>query len=114
MCLKETFTSSQIKEALITNCIGNNSIELIPYILSKNCEVKFRNKIRFYGYLKELLNCAHKKKKGELFLKIEKYNWVDDEDIVYYNFYDGVHIYDHLSIEVTERENKLILDVMPF
>ncbi|SHI60777.1 hypothetical protein SAMN04488096_10312 [Mesonia phycicola] len=114
MYTKKTFTIQQIKKALINCCIHNNSAAFIPYLLSNNVEVSSPNKSRFYSCFKSFLYCAHKNKEGNLTLKIEKYKWVNDENIVYYNFYDEVHTYDRVSFEIKETNNKLHIDTMPF
>jgi hypothetical protein len=49
---------------------------------------------------------------GELYLKIEKYDYIPDA--LFYNFYDNYHTFSRLSIEVEDKGDKIYIDVMPF
>ena len=101
-----------IKRCLIDTCINNNAKEFIKHLLSKKVETEMPNKTRFYSFFKHMLNCAKQKSVGKWTLRIEKTNW--NKDTLAYNFYDEKHKNARLSIMVTEHNNKLTLETMPF
>ena len=113
MADKPSFGIEEIKEKLITCCINCNAIDFLPYLLSPSVTVDFPNKIRFYGFLKSILNCARQDSQGTLELRIEREPW-DQENVLAYNFYDEVHTYSRINLKVKEENNTLHLDLLPF
>jgi hypothetical protein len=61
-----------------------------------------------------MLDNVHQVAIGRLKVKIEAPSWESDEELVYYNFYDDSHIHPLLSITLKDKNNKLILDIIPF
>lgn len=71
----KTFPIEEIKQNLIKSCIHLNAFHFLPYPLSPTVTVAFPNKIRFYGFLKTLLDCAAKDSRGKLEIRIERESW---------------------------------------
>ncbi len=110
---KVVYGIEEIKEKLIECCINCDAIDFLPYLLSPSVTVDFPNKIRFYGFLKSILNCARPELQGILELKIEKEPW-DPENVLSYNFYDEVNKYPRINLKVKEENNNLHLDLLSF
>ena len=103
-----------IKRTLFESCRSYNALMFLPYLLSPAVRVGFPNKIRFYSSLKNALTLAKERSFGELELKIEKVFWEDDPELLAYNFYDQIHQYPRINLQVKETEDSLFIDVMPF
>lgn len=103
-----------IKNELILSCITGDSKRFIPFLLSKNVKTEMPNKIRFYSFFKHMIECSKQNSIGKWTLRIEEASWHDKQNTLAYNFYDEKHKYARLSIMVTEQNDKLILDTMPF
>ena len=103
-----------IKTELVNCCLDNKPQQFIPYILSKNVQTEMPNKTRFYSFFKHMLVCAKQKSIGNWTLKIEQTNWNKGQNTMAYNFYDEKHKYARLSIIVTEQNDSLTLETMPF
>ena len=111
--IEKIFEIEEIKQNLIKSCIDLNSFHFLPYLLSPSVTVGFPNKIRFYGFLKSILNCAGKDSLGMLELRIEREPG-EKENVLSYNFYDEVHKYPRINLKVKEENNSLNLDLLPF
>ena len=109
----EGFEIEEIKQNLIKSCADLNAFHFLPYLLSPLVSVDFPNKIRFYGFLKSILNCARQDSQGPLELRIEREPW-DKDNVLAYNFYDEVHTYSRINLKVKEENNILHLDLLPF
>ena len=103
-----------IKTELVNCCLDNKPQQFIPCLLSKNVKTEMPNKTRFYSFYKHMLNCAKQKSEGKWTLRIEKTNWNGGQNTLAYNFYDEKHLYARLSIMVTEQNEKITLETMPF
>ena len=79
---------------------------------SETLEFSAINKMMYYRYYKRMVNCTKLSSMGELYLKIEKYDYIPDA--LFYNFYDNYHTFSRLSIEVEDKGDKIYIDVMPF
>lgn len=103
-----------IREKLTETCLNQRPKDFIPFLLSEKVKTEMPNKTRFYSFFKHMLNCAKQKSVGNWTLKIEQTNWNKEKDTLAYNFYDEKHKYARLSIMVTEHNDKLTLETMPF
>lgn len=103
-----------IKEKLTESCLNQRPIDFIPFLLSEKVKTEMPNKTRFYSFFKHMLVCAKQKSIGNWTLKIEQTNWNNGHNTMAYNFYDEKHKYARLSIMVTEQNDKLTLETMPF
>ncbi len=103
-----------IKEHLIQSCKSFDAFHFLPYLLSPLVEIDFPNKIRFYRFLKYLLENVKEESGGALHLKIETGPWEEDEKILSYNFYDEVHKFPRINLQVKEMENRIFIDLKPF
>ncbi len=103
-----------IKKALVSSCIRMNSFLFIPFLISKKVKTNFQNKWRFYFFYRYMLKSVRQENNGILVLKIEQPFGIDDVNVKLYNFYDNCHKYARLTIVVTEKNNEIHLDVMPF
>ena len=114
MNIKGDYEIEEIKKQLINSCINFNSRSFLPYLLSPSVIVSFPNKVRFYNYFSDILNGAKEISQGNLELRVEKESWEEDKDLVAYNFYDQVHQYPRINLQVKETTNNLFLDISPF
>ena len=103
-----------IKQKLIESCKSFDAFMFLPYLLSPVVRVNSPNKIRFYSSYKEILNSVKTRSVGILELIIEKESWEKDEDVLAYNFYDQVHEYPRINLQVKEKESCLFIDILPF
>ena len=104
----------EIKQKLIQSCKSFDAFHFLPYLLSPVVEIDFPNKIRFYRYLKYILNSAKEESEGSLLLKIEAGPWEEDEKLLSYNFYDEVHKYPQINLQIKEIEDRVFIDLKPF
>lgn len=102
-----------IKKALSHSCINGNPKEFIPFLLSPSVKTEMPNKTRFYSFFKHMLYCGKQKSIGKWTLRIENKNWNNGKAMAY-NFYDEKHKHARLSIMVTEQNDRIILETMPF
>lgn len=113
MKTQKSFQIEEIKQNLIQSCIEFNAFHFLPYLLSPTVTVDYPNKIRFYGFLKSILNNAGNDSQGTLELRIEREHW-DPENVLSYNFYDKGHTYSRINLKVKEENNCLFIDLVPF
>lgn len=106
--------NEKIKAELILSCTNNNPELFLPFLMSEKVETEAPNKMDFYHFFKGMLNEAHIRAKGKLTLKIEESTDDTDKVVFDYMFYDNVHKHALLSIEVTEKNNNIHLNIMPF
>ena len=104
----------EIKQNLIQSCITFDAFHFLPYLLSPVVEIDFPNKIRFYRFLKYLLKTAKEEATGSLQLRIESEPWEEDKQLFFYNFYDEVHKYPQINLQVKEMEDRIFIDLKPF
>ncbi len=110
----ESASIEEIKQNLIQSCITFNAFHFLPYLLSPVVEIDFPKKIRFYRFLKYLLETAKEESEGALHLKIETGPWEEDAEILSYNFYDEVHLHPRLNLQVKENRDSIFIDLKPF
>lgn len=106
--------TEKIKAALVLSCVKNNPKSFLPLLMSIDVQTEFPNKMVFYQFFENMLNCAHESLEGELTLKIEKTIQFADKQSVNYCFYDNIHKYSRFTIEVKESDNLICLGIMPF
>ena len=109
---KNTFTKDEILDILIESVMTFNSSLLKACLWSENLEFSGLNTMRFYRYYKGMVICKKASSIGELYLKIEKYDY--SPDALFYIFHDNYHKYSRLSIEVKNKGEKVYINVMPF
>lgn len=110
----EIFNIELIKEQLVKSCKTCNAKDFLPYLLSPLVRIDFPNKIRFYSFLKYLLETAKEKSGGALELRIEAGPWEEDEELLAYNFYDEVHKFPRINLKVKEIGDEIFINVKPF
>lgn len=103
-----------IKKQLIKSCVNNKPKAFVPYLLAKEVVTGMPNKILFYAFFKSMVEYASKSSKGPLLLRIEQPEWLIDPGVTHYNFYDSIHRYSRLTIEVKETDKYIYLDTLPF
>lgn len=115
--MKSVNSIENIKNELIKSCVNYDAKAFIPFLMSKNVLTGMPNKTRFYLFFKQMVNCTRKNSKGQLTFKIEHENNNNNNNnqrIYYLNFYDKIHKYSRLSIEVRETKENIYLDTLPF
>lgn len=103
-----------IKNGLINCCLNDKAKEFIPYLLSKRVKTDMPNKIRFYCFFKYMVKCAKQSSIGRWTLRIEKTSWHGGQNTLAYNFYDEAHKYARLTLMVTEQNQQILIETMPF
>ena len=104
----------KIKNGLVNACVRQSPKDFIPFLLSEKVKTEMPNKTRFYSFFKQMLYSAKLNSIGKWTLKIEQTNWNNGQNTLAYNFYDEKHKYARLSIMITEQNDKLTLETMPF
>jgi len=112
--MNETNNIEKIKAELINSCVNYNTKSFIPFLMSKNVLTGIPNKTRFYRFLKYMVSCTKQCSEGQLTFKIEHEKITDNQRNYYLNFYDKIHKYSRLSIEVRETKENIYLDTLPF
>lgn len=112
--MKSVNSIENIKNELIKSCVNYDAKAFIPFLMSKNVLTGMPNKTRFYRFFKQMVNCTRKNSKGQLTFKIEHEKNNNNQRIYYLNFYDKIHKYSRLSIEVRETKENIYLDTLPF
>ena len=61
-----------------------------------------------------MVSCTKQCSEGKLTFKIENEKTINNQRNYYLNFYDKIHKYSRLSIEVRETKENIYLDTLPF
>lgn len=112
--MKSESSIEKIKKELIKSCVNYDTKAFIPFLLSKNVQTGMPNKMRFYRFFKQMVNCTKQSSKGQLTFKIEHEKYNNNQRNYYLNFYDKIHKYSRLSIEIKETKENIYLDTLPF
>ena len=112
--MTETTSIEIIKSELIKSCVNYDTKSFIPFLLSKNVLTGMPNKIRFYSFFKQMVNCLKQSSEGKLTFKIEHEKNNTNQRDYYLNFYDKIHKHSRLSIEIIETKESIYLDTLPF
>lgn len=101
-----------ILDQLVKSTVHYDAFSFLFCLFSDDVIVQMPNKVVFYEFYKGMLESAKSNSECELFLKIEKYSM--DENAMFYNFYDQMHQFSRLTIEVKIINDKIQLEVYPF
>ncbi len=112
--MNETNSIEKIKTELINSCVNYDTKSFIPFLMSKNVLTGMPNKTRFYSFFKHMVSCTKQCSEGQLTFKIEHEKRINNQRNYYLNFYDKIHKYSRLSIEVRETKENIYLDTLPF
>lgn len=110
----KTAEIEEIKQNLTLSCMEFKAYNFLPYLLSPLVRVHFPNKIRFYNYLKDIIQTAKIESSGALELRIEANPWQKDEKLKSYNFYDQLHKAPQINLLVREYPESIFIDLKPF
>jgi hypothetical protein len=102
-----------IKKALIYSCVHKQAIYFLPFLFHPSVKVQAVSKIRFFNCLKRMIHCMDENSTGKISLRIKEVSWLEG-NVLAYGFYDEIHTYSRLTIHVTETEEMLHLDILPF
>ena len=109
----QEYNNKEIKNAIIKSFIEKDPKYFIPFLLSKNVFVEYRNKTKFYQIFKnEILNLEMKD--GFREIKFEKQDWGYYDDYTQLNIYDNYHLHPRFSILFKDEDEKLYLEFNPF
>lgn len=109
--MREITSTDIIKTGLINSCVNFDAKSFIPFLMSQNVQTGMPNKIRFYQFFKQMIDCSKEGSIGKLTPKMEMNN---SKTKKYLNFYDETHKHPRLSIEIKETENTIYIDTLPF
>ena len=112
--MKQTPSIEIIKSELIKSCINFDTKSFIPFLLSNNVVTGMPNKMRFYRFFKQMVNCTKHNSDGHLTLKIEDEKNYGNQFNYVLNFYDQIHKYSRLSIEIKETKENIYINTLPF
>lgn len=112
--MKTEVSIENIKSELIKSCVNYDAKSFIPYLMSNNVLTGMPNKTRFYSFFKYMVNCTKQCSEGQLTYKIEHEKIQTNQISYYLNFYDKIHKYSRLSIEIKETKDNIYLDTLPF
>ena len=112
--MNETNDIEKIKTELINSCVNYDTKSFIPFLMSKNVLTGMPNKTRFYSFFKYMVYCMKQSSEGKLTFKIEHEKRINNQRNYYLNFYDKIHKYSRLSIEIRETQENIYLDTLPF
>ena len=112
--MRRTLPIEKVKAELINSCLNYNPKSFIPFLLSENVLTGMPNKLRFFRFLKRILICTKENSKGQLVAKVENQKRNKSQKEYYLNFYDKVHKYSRITIEIKETKNNIYLDILPF
>tara|TARA_R110002073_G_scaffold334073_1_gene522789 strand:+ start:954 stop:1292 length:339 start_codon:yes stop_codon:yes gene_type:complete len=112
--MKTEISIENIKSELIKSCVSYNAKSFIPFLMSNNVLTGMPNKTRFYSFFKYMVNCTKQCSEGQLTYKIEHEEIQNNQISYYLNFYDKIHKYSRLSIEIKETKDNIYLDTLPF
>ncbi|MFA5300577.1 MAG: hypothetical protein WC389_20510 [Lutibacter sp.] len=112
--MKSESPIENIKNELIKSCVNYDTKAFIPFLMSKNVLTGMPNKMRFYRFFKQMVNCTKQNSKGQLTFKIEHEKNNNNQRNYYLNFYDKIHKYSRLSIEIRETKENIYLNTLPF
>ena len=112
--MTETKNIDRIKSELINSCVNYDTKSFIPFLMSKNVLTGMPNKTRFYSFFKNMVSCTKQSSVGQLTFKIEHEKRINNQRNYYLNFYDKIHKYSRLSIEIQETKENIYLNTLPF
>ena len=101
-----------IKEALVKACIKSRPSYFKPFLESDKVTT-VGPKDGFYKFFKNMVAFSKRQSEGDLYLKIEVMK-KNKKNVMYYNFYDDVHLHSRLTLIVEESNDSIHLDIMPF
>lgn len=112
--MNKSYDIEMIRIELIKSCINYDTKSFIPFLMSENVLTEMPNKMRFYRFFKKMVYCTKQSSEGLLFTKIENEKNNINQRIYNLNFYDKIHKYSRLSFEITECNESISLDILPF
>ena len=112
--MKRESSIEYIKNELIKSCVVYDTKAFIPFLLLQNVQTCITNKIRFYRFFKQIVNCTKRSSEGQLTFKIEHEKNTINQRNYFLNFYDKIHKHSRLSIEVREIKEGIYLDTLQF
>lgn len=84
--MTETTSIEIIKSELIKSCVNYDTKSFIPFLLSKNVLTGMPNKMRFYRFFKQMVNCTKISSNGQLTVKVENEKTKNNSKNYYLNF----------------------------
>ena len=67
-----------------------------------------------YKFYKHMVKCAHQRANDSIYLEIVNVKLKNGRSETYFDFHDGKHQFALLSVNVSEKGNKLYMDTLPF
>ncbi len=102
----------EIKQALIKSCLTFDPSCFKPFLYAEKftCDIDRR---KFFWLFKNMLAASKAQSECELTLKIEN-TTCGGRGVTQYCFYDAVHKYARLSVNVVETEESVNFEIRPF
>lgn len=109
---KEIVSTEVIVEKLVYACLEDNLKSFFPYYLTPQVKMSMPFKSDFWNWFEKMYGCARKNSTGAWRLALE--TCLHNPKATSYCFYDEVHKYPRLTIDITTEENEVCLVIMPF
>ena len=102
----------EIKKAFIKSCLTFDPSCFKPFLYAEKfaCDIDRR---KFFRLFKNMLAASKAQSEGELTLKIENKTY-EGRGVTQYCFYDAVHKYARLSVNVVETKESVNFEILPF
>ncbi|SDD41593.1 hypothetical protein SAMN04487894_1096 [Niabella drilacis] len=98
----------------ITNAsCSKKPYKFLPFLYTYYVGTTFPTKWKFFGFYVHMINCMKRTSVGKITHNISRENRVDKDDFIL-EFYDEIHKYPVLTIEVKENKSRLFFDIHPF
>lgn len=104
---------TKILNHLIKFTCSKKTYYFLPFLYHPFVVTNFPTKWRFFGFYVHMIDCMKNNSIGKITHKINRENRIGKDDFVL-EFYDEVHKYPVLTIEVKENKSKLFFDIHPF
>ena len=105
---------NQIKSGIAKACSEGNISRLTHFLTLENANVVFPQKSDFLFRVENSFNKVESRSRDQWTFKIREMTLDSGEIIQFYDFYNSVSKFPQLSILYSERDGKLIVDIIPF
>lgn len=94
-------------------CSNYRATKIINILKHRIISTNMPNKLRFYEYLRFMINCMRESSTGMITHEWGKIKWMNKVHNCV-RFYDETHIYPRLTIIIEVESKKLHLETIPF
>lgn len=103
----------EILKVLIECCLTINPKKILPTLKNNMFVTNMPNKMRFYSHFKYMLNCLNCNSNKILNYKWTKIYWMG-RPILSLEIYDSIHKYARLTFLIDKKNDKILIETLPF